>query len=91
MAFTINNNLVFVDRMQFMNFSLDPLVKHLSNNNFKYSSEEFVSDLFELVKQKEVHPYEYMDSFKKRFDEKLPDMCKFFSSLKDKRISEKDY
>ena len=29
MAFTINNNLVFIDSMQFMNSSLDSLVKNL--------------------------------------------------------------
>ena len=32
-----------------------------------------------------------MDSFKKFSENKLPDRCKFFSSLKDKCISEKDY
>ena len=32
-----------------------------------------------------------MDSFKKFFDEKLPDRGKFFSSLKDECISENDY
>ena len=32
-----------------------------------------------------------MDSFKKFSENKLPDTCKFFSSLKDKCISEKDY
>ena len=36
MAFTINNNLVFIDSMQFMNSSLDALVKNLSDNDFKY-------------------------------------------------------
>ena len=52
MAFTINNNLVFIDRMQFMNSSLNALVKNLSDNDFKYLLEEFSSDLLELVKQK---------------------------------------
>ena len=32
-----------------------------------------------------------MNSFKKFSENKLPDRCKFFSSLKDKFISEKDY
>ena len=36
MAFTINKNLVFIDSMQFMNSSLDSLVKNLSDNGFKY-------------------------------------------------------
>ena len=75
--------------MQFMNSSLHALVKNLSDSDFKYLSEEFSSDLLELVKQKAVYPYEYMDSFKRFFDEKLPDRCKFFSSLKDRCISEK--
>ena len=77
--------------MQFMNSSLDSLVKNLSDNDFKYLSEEFIGEFLELVKQKGVYPYEYMDSFKIFSEIKLPDMSKFFSSLKDVCISEKDY
>ena len=91
MAFTINNNLGFIDSMQFMNSSLDILVKNLSDNDFKYLSQEFSGEQLQLVKQKAVYPYEYMDSCKKLFDEKLLDSCKFYSSLKDESISEKDY
>ena len=58
--------------MQFMNSSLDSLVKNLSDNDFKYLSQEFSGNLLELVKQKGVYPYEYTDSFKKVFDEQLP-------------------
>ena len=32
-----------------------------------------------------------MESFKKFSEDKLPDKCKFFNSLKDECISEKDY
>ena len=91
MAFTINANLAFIESMQFMNSSLDSLVKNLSDNDFKYLSEEFSGEVLELVKQKGMYPYEYMDSFKKLFENKLPDRCKLFSSLKDKCISEKNY
>ena len=91
MAFTINNDLVFIDSMQFMNSILDALGKNLSDNDFKYLSEEFFGDLLELVKQKGMYPYEYMDSFKKFFKDKLTDRCACFSYLKDKCISEKDY
>ena len=73
MNFTINNTLVFIDSMQFMNCSLDSLVRNLSDNDFKYLSEEFLK----LIKQKGVYPYEYMDSFEKLSDDKLPDKCKF--------------
>ena len=51
--FTINTNLVFIDCMQFMNSSLDLLVKNFSNNDFKYLSEKFSGDLLKLRKQKE--------------------------------------
>ena len=91
MAFTINSNLVFIGSMQFMNSGLDSLVKNLSDNDFGCLSEEFSGELLRLVKQKGVYPYQYMDSFKKFFENKLPYMSKFFSSLKDECISEKDY
>ena len=32
-----------------------------------------------------------MDSFEKFSEDKLPDRCKFFSSLKEQYINEKDY
>ena len=84
MAFTIGRNLVFIDSMQFM-------VKNLSDNDFKYLSEEFSGDLLKLVKQKGVYLYEYMDNFQKFSKDKLPDKCNFFSFLKDECVSEKDY
>ena len=57
MAFTINDNLVFIDSMQFMNSSLDALVNNLSDD-FKYLPQKFSGDLLKLVKQKGVYPYE---------------------------------
>ena len=91
MAFTIDKNLVFIDSMQFMNSSLHSLVKNLSDNDFKYLSEEFSGEFLKFVKQKGVYPYHYMNSFKKFSDDKLPDKSTFFCSLKDVCISEKDY
>ena len=64
MAFTINNNLGFIGSMQFMNSSLDALVKNLSDNDFKYSSQEFSGDLLEVVTKKWVYPCENMNIFK---------------------------
>ena len=91
MAFTINKNLVLTNSMQFMNFSLDPLVKNLPDNDFKYLSQEFTGEQLKLVKQKGVYPYEYIDNSKTFSDKKLPNGCEFYSSLKDECISEKDY
>ena len=42
MAFFLNKNLVFIDSMQFMNSSLDKLVKNLSDEDFKYLVEEIL-------------------------------------------------
>ena len=39
MAFFLNKNLAFIGSMQFMNSSLDKLVKNLSDEDFKYSVE----------------------------------------------------
>ena len=69
MAFFLNKNLVFIDSMQFMNSSLDKLVKNLSDEDFKYLLEEFGSKNLKLLKQKGAYPYEYMNSFE-RFKEK---------------------
>ena len=55
------------------------------------SSQEFSGDLLELVKPKGVYPYEYMGSFEKFPEDKFPDKCDYFSSLKEKHISEKKY
>ena len=59
MLFTIKNKLVFIDSMQLVNSSLNPLVKNLSDKDFKYLSKEFGDDLLELVKQKGLYPYIY--------------------------------
>ena len=43
MVFVLNKNLVFIDSIQFMNSSLEKLVKNLSDNDFKYLTQEFGS------------------------------------------------
>ena len=55
---------MFIDCMQFMNYSLDKLVKNFSDEDFKYLVEEFGSENSEVLKQKGDYLYEYMNSFK---------------------------
>ena len=90
-AFIINKNLVFIDSKQFMNSSLEKLVKNLSNNDFKYLSEEFNPEQTKLVKQKGMYPYKCMDSFQRFYEDNLPDKKHFYKSLKNKHIREKGY
>ena len=74
-----------------MNSSLDKSVKNLNDKDFKYLSEEFSGEKLKLVKQKGVHPYEYMNSFKRFSEDELPDKSIFFSSLKDSGVNEKEH
>ena len=102
MAFFLNKNLVFIESMRFINSGLENLVKNVSDNDFKYLTEEFGSKNLELLKQKYPYPYEYMDSFKRFGSKKLPDKKYFYSSIKDEttgvngkkldgHISDEDY
>ena len=90
MAFFLNKNLVFIDSMPFMNSNLDKLAINLSDKDFKYLIEEFGSRNLELLKQKGTYPYEYMDSFERFNEEKLPDKKYFYSSIKDGKIGDDD-
>ena len=88
MTSLLNKNLVFIDSMQFMNSSLKKLVKNLSDIDFRYLTEEFGSKNLELLKQKDAYPYEYMDSFKRFGEEKLPHKKHLYSSVNDKTTSD---
>ena len=89
-AIFLNKNLVFIDSMQFMNSSLDKLVKNLSDKDFKYLIEEFGSENVELLKHKGAYPYKYRNSFERFNEEKLLSRKYFYSSTKDRKISDDD-
>ena len=82
-AFFLNKNFVFIKSMQFINSSLEKLGKNLSDDDFKYLTEEFGSNNVNLLKQKDAYRYEYMDNFKRFNEEKYPDKRCFYSSVKD--------
>ena len=71
-----------------MNSSLDKLVKSLSDNDFKYLTEEFGSKNLEHLKEKGAYPYEYMDSFKRFNEDKMLDKECFYRSVKDGKTGE---
>ena len=50
MAFFLGRDLVFIDSMQFMNCSLDKLVKNLSDEDFRYLVKEFICEYLKLSK-----------------------------------------
>ena len=65
MNFRRNNKLSFIDNFQFLSSSLDNLVENLSENDFKYLTQECDSKVLDLVKQKTFYPYEYISESKK--------------------------
>ena len=79
---------MFIDSMQFINSSLYKPVKNLSDDDFKYLIEAFGSKNLKLLKQKGDYPYEYMNSFQRFNEEKLPARKDFYCSTKDGKIGD---
>ena len=77
--------------MQFRNSSLDSLVKNLSDIDFRYLLQQFSDEFLKLINEKGVYLYEYMNNFKRFFDDKLVHRGKFYSSSKDERVNDKDH
>ena len=66
-----------------MNSSLEKLVKNLTYDDFKYLTKEVGSKNLELLKQKGAYPCEYINSFKRFIEKKLPDKECFYRSTKE--------
>ena len=90
MSFSLGKHLQFLDSFQFMSSSLDRLAANLPKEGFTYTEMEFGKKA-SLLKEKGVYPYDYMDSFQKFDDTKLPSKEDFFSQLTDDNISDDDY
>ena len=89
-SLTINNKLSFIDGFQFLSSSLDRLVQNLGKDGFKYLSQEFDNNVLDLVKQKGFYSYKYMSDFEK-FEEELPSKEIFYSSLTNRKTTDKEY
>ena len=98
LSFSIGN-INFKDSYQFMAESLAKLSENLvkkekAENNpnvFKYLSTEFKGEELELLKQKGIFPYEYLDSFDRFKETELPGKDKFYSRLNNTNVSDDDY
>ena len=83
--------LKFIDSFQFTPKGLDVLSKTPADDEFRYLRELCTSNHVGLIRRKGVYPYDYMDSFD-RFDEtKLPSQDAFFSKLSGSPCSDSDY
>ena len=91
LAFMLGNHLVFLGSLQFMNSSLDNLIKNLPDEAFKYTKQEFKKEQFNLMKQKGIYPYDHMDSFDRFNETKFPVQQDFYSILNNEHISDEQY
>ena len=89
MSFIINNKFIFIDSFQFLSSSLDSLVRNLSKDYIKYLIEEFDTNVLDLAKQNEFYPHEYKSDFEK-FKDELSSKEKFYSSLADRKNTDKE-
>ena len=84
--------LRFIDSFKFMSSSLDSLVNNLAKGGHEFWGFEKRSlKQKELQIRKGVYPYEYMDSWDRFEEKRLPSIDEFYSKLNMSGISEKDY
>ena len=81
--------LRFIDSLQFMGDRIENLVKNI--NNFYHLETDIKNKNINLLKQKGIHPYDYMNSWDKFNETKLPPKSLFFSKLNNEHILVKDY
>ena len=82
-------HLRFIDSLQFMSDSLESLVENI--NNFYHLESAIRNENINLLKKKGIYPYDYMNSWDKFNETKLPSESLFFSKLNNEHISDKDY
>jgi len=90
-AFMLGHNLVFIDSFRFMSSSLDKLVSNLPKESLKYTSEVFKGKALDLMSKKGIYPYDYMDSFERFNETKLPTKDEFYSIPNDQHVFDDDY
>ena len=84
--------LRFIDSFKFMSSSLDSLLNNLSKGDHKFwGFEEYNDKQRELLIRKGIYPYEYMSSWDKFNDDRLPRKEQFYSSLNMSGVSDKEY
>ena len=84
--------LRFIDSFKFISSSLDSLVNNLAKGGHKFwGFEEFTDKQRELLIRKGIYPYEYMNSWDRFNEGRLPRKEQFYSSLNMCGVSDKEY
>ncbi|KAJ8911232.1 hypothetical protein NQ315_012219 [Exocentrus adspersus] len=84
--------LRFIDSFKFMASSLQALGGNLNPDLFFETKKHFPDQRkFELMRQKGVFPYNFVDSLDKLDYDRLPSKREFYDKLNDEAVSELDY
>lgn len=81
----------FIDSLQFLSASLDNLAKTLSKEDMNAMKSVFTGEYLELMTRKGVYPYDYMNSWERFSETKLPPKEAFYSGLNGKGITDDEY
>ena len=81
--------LRFIDSFNFLQGSLDSLVSATPKESLKITST--ISKGSDLLYKKGIYPYEYMDSWGRFSETRLPYKEKFYSKLNDEHITDEEY
>lgn len=85
-------NLRFLDSFRFMSSKLDKLAANLEDEQCNNTRKFFPDEIqFQLMRQKGIFPYSYLDSLTKLSNTELPSKLDFYDSLQDKHISDIEY
>jgi len=94
LSIIINQKLRFVDSLLFFHSSLDKVSNSMSiEQDFILTREHFsyLNANVNLILEKGIYPYSYMDSFEKFNETSLPAHCHFFNDLTDENVSLEQY
>ena len=81
MSIIVNNNIIFLDSLQFLKAPFDILAENLEDSNFNHLLSEFPEDKLELLRKKDSYPYEWVDFYKKKIYPRLTRKESFYSSI----------
>ena len=81
--------LRFIDSLNFLQASLDSLARATPKESLKITST--IAKGSDLLYKKGIYPYEYMDSWERFTETRLPDKEEFYSKLNDENITGEEY
>ena len=80
--------LIFKDSYRFLQQGLGDIAESMKSEDFKIMT-DFYKDI-NLLKQKGVYPYDYIDSIEKLKETQLPPIEAFYLTLKQETITEEE-